>query len=76
MADAVTVDVKSAWLSKINWAQAIGVVASVAAVVGFDLSPALQVQVVAAIQGIVAVVTWALKTFGTTTVTPSSAAKV
>lgn len=76
MADAVTVDVKSAWLSKINWAQAIGVVASVAAVFGFDLSPALQVQVVAAIQGIVAVVTWALKTFGTTTVTPSSAAKV
>lgn len=76
MADAVTVDVKSAWLSKINWAQAIGVIASVAAVFGFDLSPALQVQVVAAIQGIVAVVTWALKTFGTTTITPSSAAKV
>ena len=76
MADAVTVDVKSAWLSKINWTQAIGVIASVAAVFGFDLSPAMQVQVVAGIQGIVAVVTWALKTFGTTTVTPSSAAKV
>jgi len=76
MADAVTVDVKSAWLSKINWTQAIGVIASVAAVFGFDLSPAMQVQVVAGIQGIAAVVTWALKTFGTTTVTPSSAAKV
>lgn len=76
MADAVTVDVKSAWLSKINWTQAIGVLASIGAVFGFDMPLTMQVQVVAAIQGIVAVVTWALKTFGTTTITPSSAAKV
>jgi hypothetical protein len=75
MAESVTVDVKSAWLSKINWTQAIGVVASVAAVFGFDMPPAMQLQVVAAIQGIVAVVTWALKTFATTTVTPSSTSK-
>jgi hypothetical protein len=74
--DSVTVDVKSAWLSKINWTQAIGVIASVAAVFGLNLDPALQVEIVAGIQGVVAVVTWALKTFGTTTVTPSSAAKV
>jgi hypothetical protein len=73
---SVTVDVKSAWLSKINWTQAIGVIASVAAVFGLNLDPALQVEIVAGIQGVVAVVTWALKTFGTTTVTPSSAAKV
>ena len=76
MADAVTVDVKSAWLSKINWAQAIGVVASIAAVFGLDVPASTQVEIVAGIQAIVAVVTWALKTFGTTTVTPSSAAKV
>jgi len=76
MADTVVVDVKSAWLSKINWTQAIGVLASIAAVFGFDLDAPTQIEIVAGIQGIVAVITWALKTFGTTTVTPSSAAKV
>jgi len=75
MADTVTVDVKSAWYSKINWTQAIGVVASVAAVFGLNLDASTQVAIIGAIQGIVAVVTWALKTFGTTTITPSSAAK-
>ncbi len=76
MADTVVVDVKSAWLSKINWTQAIGVAASIAAVFGFNLPAQTQVEIVAAIQGVVAVVTWALKTFSHPTVTPSQAAKV
>ncbi len=75
MADTVVVDVKSAWLSKINWAQAIGVIASVVAVFGIDVDAQTQVALVAGIQGIVAVLTWALKTFAKPSVTPSAAKK-
>ncbi len=75
MAETVVVDVKSAWLSKINWTQAIGVLASIAAVFGFNLPPETQIALIGAIQGIVAVITWALKTFAKPTVTPSAAAK-
>lgn len=73
--DTVTVDVKSAWLSKINWTQAIGVLASVLTVFGFNLPPETQIAIVGAIQGVVALVTWALKTFAKPSVTPSAAAK-
>lgn len=75
MADTAVVDVKSAWLSKINWTQAIGVIASVAAVFGFNLPPETQIALVGAIQGVVAVVTWVLKTFVKPSVTPTAAAK-
>ena len=75
MADTAVVDVKSAWLSKINWTQAIGVAASIGAVFGLNLDAQTQVAVVAGIQGIVAVVTWILKTFVKPSVTPSAAAK-
>lgn len=75
----VTVPVQSAWLSKINWTQAIGMLSTIATLVyGSSASiPAdTQVQIVAGIQGVQAAVTWVFKTFFTTTVTPSSAAKV
>lgn len=79
MTDSVVVDVKSGWLSKINWAQAIGVVASVLVVltggkVNIDL--ATQGEIVVGIQSAVALVTWALRTFGKPTATPSQAAKI
>lgn len=69
-------ETKSAWLSKINWTQAIGVLASILVVFGIDLDPATQVSVVAGIQGAVAFVTWLMRTFFTRTVTPSVAAKL
>jgi hypothetical protein len=68
-------DVKSAWFSKINWTQAIGLLASVLVVFGIDLTVEVQLALVGAIQGAVAVLTWVLKTFFTSTVTPSVAAK-
>ncbi len=76
MSSVVVVETKSAWLSKINWTQAIGVVASIAAVFGLNLDPQTQLAVVAAIQGVVAFVTWILKTFAKPSVTPSQAAKL
>lgn len=77
--DQVTVDVKSAWLSKINWTQAIGIIASVLVVVTggkVNLDLATQAQLVLAIQSVAGVLTWAFKTFGKPTATPSAAAKV
>lgn len=67
--------VQSAWFSKINWTQAIGVLASVLVIFGINLDATTQVEVVAGIQGLVAVATWIMKTFFTTTITPSSAKK-
>jgi hypothetical protein len=72
----VTVPVKSAVKSKINWTQAVGVLTSVLVLFGLDLDLQTQAELVAGIQGIVAVVTWIQKTFYTTTVTPSSVKKV
>ena len=68
--------VKSAWVSKINWAQALGVLASLGAAYGLNLPPDLQVKIVLSIQGIIGAATWYLKTFHSTTITPSSAAKL
>jgi hypothetical protein len=73
----VTVPVKSAWYSKINWTQAVGIVATVIAVVTSNrvqIDPATQVSIVATIQGIVAVATWVQRTWFTTAVTPASVA--
>lgn len=71
------VDVQSAWLSKINWTQAVAIVASllVFATGGkVNIPVETQVGIVTAIQAISGVVTWVFKTFFTTTITPSSAA--
>ena len=74
--DAVVVDVQSAWWSKINWAQAVGVIASILVIVSggkIDLSPELQASAVLAIQAAISLLTVVFKTFFTTTITPSSA---
>jgi hypothetical protein len=76
MTELVRVKTKSAWLSKINWTQAIGIAASalVFATGGkVDIPLELQAQVVLGIQAVQAVATWVLKTWFTPTVTPASA---
>lgn len=70
--NTVEVDVKSGWASKINWTQAVGLLATVLALIGIDLDPQTQVAVVAGIQAIVAVVTWVLRTFFTKAVTAAA----
>lgn len=70
------VDVNSAWWSKINWAQVVGIAASILVILTggkLDLSPELQAQIVLAIQAIIGIITVVLKTFFTTSITPSSA---
>jgi hypothetical protein len=79
MADhAAVVEVQSAWWSKINWTQAVGFVCSAISLFfghQYDVPLDLQAQIVLVIQGITAVVTWVLKTFFSSTVTPNSAAQ-
>lgn len=58
-------ETKVSWASKINWAQAIGILATVLALAGIELDPQTQVAVVAGIQGVVAVVTWVMRTWFT-----------
>lgn len=73
-ANTATVDVKSAWASKINWAQAVGIGASVLVLLTggkVNIPIDQQAGIVIAIQAIVGVVTWALKTFSKPTATPS-----
>lgn len=55
----------TAWLSKINWTQALGVLASVFVVFGIDVPPETQVAAVTGIQGTQAVLTWVFRTWFT-----------
>lgn len=73
MPSSMIVETKSAWASKINWTQAVSLVATILAVKGVNLDPDTQIAVVMTIQGIQAIVTWVFRTWFTTTVTPSSA---
>jgi hypothetical protein len=71
------VDVKTAWASKINWTQAVGIAATILAVVSgnkYQVPVETQLSLVAGIQGIQAVVTFVMKTWFTKTITPASAA--
>lgn len=68
----VVVPVKSAWLSKINWGVAIGLVASAASFFGLDLDADTQAKAQMAITGAMGVYVWLMKTFFTTTVTPAA----
>ena len=71
------VEVQSAWASKINWTQVVGIVASIVTMVSgnkYQIPLETQLAIVSAIQGIQAVASWVFKTWFTKTITPSSAA--
>jgi hypothetical protein len=71
----VVVPIKSGWASKINWTQAAGIVASLAAWLGLDISPETMLAVFGGIQAAVGVVTVILRTWFTREVTAESVAK-
>lgn len=75
MADVTTVDIKSAWASKINWTQIVGAAAMLLTFATggkFDISADQQVSIVVTIGVICNVATWIQRTWFTTAVTPSS----
>ena len=76
MAELVRIETKSAWLSKINWKQAVGIAASVPVfTTGGKVDIPLEVQgaIVLGIQAAQSVATWVFKTWFTPTITPASA---
>jgi hypothetical protein len=74
---SVLVDVQSAWASKINWTQIVGVCATLATLWGFpELDPKQQLAIVITIQTLQSGLTWALRTFYTSKITPSVAKKL
>lgn len=73
--EVAVVPVKSAWMSKVNWTQAVAFVASMLVIFGIDLDATTQVAIVGTIQGLQAALTWVIKTWFTDTVTPQSAGK-
>ncbi len=68
-------EIKSAWLSKINWTQLVGFLAVMLAAFGVDLDSDTQIAIVAAIAGATQIATWIIKTWFTATVTPGSVRK-
>jgi hypothetical protein len=67
------VDVQSAWTSKINWGEAVKILAMLAATKGVTLSPEVQNDILMFIIGAGGVYTWVVKTWFTKTITPASA---
>lgn len=67
--------IKAAWLSKINWTQALAMLAAVLVLFGIDLDAHTQAQILVVITAIQGLITWWLKTFGTPSVTPTAAQK-
>lgn len=57
--------INSAALSKINWTQAISFIAMIAAVFGMDISSEAQVQILAGITAVQALLTVVFRTFFT-----------
>ena len=76
MGNFVEVAIKSAWWSKINWTQAIGMLASVGVIFGLSLPPEEQAKIVATIQGVSGLATIILRVWFTNTVTPAVAEKI
>lgn len=82
---AVTVPVQTAWLSKINWTQVVGLAATAVtlATAGKYTLPADQqtslvnglTETVVGIQAVVAVATWVFRTWFNGTVSPGSVPK-
>ena len=71
------VETKPAFLSKINWTQTVAFVSSMSVLLlGREIPPEQQLAIVAIINAVANIATVVMKTWFTTTLTPSSAAKL
>lgn len=73
MGSFVEVAIKSAWWSKINWTQAVAMLATVGVLFGLDIPADQQAKVVATIQAVSGLATVVLRTWFTSSVTPAVA---
>lgn len=75
MAEKVTVSVKPASESKINWTQFVSMGAMLLTYFGLPLSPEQQAGIIMTIGVVGDLFTWIMKTWFTSTVTPQSVGK-
>lgn len=73
--DTATVEVKSGFLSKINWTQVAGFAATLFAYFGLPVDPATLVAIIVGIQAVQSVITVVIRQFFTKTVMASSLPK-
>ena len=76
MAEVAEVSVKSAWLSKINLGELVKMLLPLIVALGVNIPPELQTQIILLVTTLGGIYTIVMKTFFTTSVTPSSAAKL
>jgi peptidoglycan hydrolase-like protein with peptidoglycan-binding domain len=74
--DTVLANVKSAWLSKLNWTLAAGALFNLFAFFGLQIPSDVKDAVVMIGNGLVIVVAFVIKTWFTTSITPASAKKL
>lgn len=72
MSTFVDIAIKSAWWSKVNWTQVIGMAASFAVYSGLDIPPETQAKLIATIQAVSGIATIILRTWFTTSLTPAA----
>lgn len=72
----IEVAVRSAWWSKVNWTQAVAMLATLGVIFDLNVSPEDQAKIVATIQGVSGLATIILRTWFTTTVTQAAAARI
>mgnify|MGYP006921311137 CR=1 FL=1 len=74
--ETVLANVKSAWLSKLNWTVAAGVLFNLFMFFGHPVPPDIQANVIQVGNGVVLIAAWVIKTWFTTSITPQSAKKL
>lgn len=74
--DTVLANVKSAWLSKLNWTLAAGALFNLFAFFGLNVPADVKDAIVMAGNSLVIVAAWVIKTWFTTSITPQSAKKL
>lgn len=74
--DNVLANVKSAWLSKLNWTVAAGILFNLLTFFGIDVPPDVKEALLVVGNGAVLVVAWIIRTWFTTTITAASAKKL
>ena len=72
----VVADVKSAWLSKLNWTFAAGVLFNLLAFLGIAVPADVKDAVLVVGNGLILIVAWIIRTWFTTSVTTASAKKL
>lgn len=74
--DSILANVKSAWLSKLNWTMAAGLLFNLFSFFGLQVPSDVKEAIFVVGNGVVLIVAWIIRTWFTTSITPASAKKL